>query len=363
VAVSKRLRYEILRRDNHQCRYCGATAPDAKLVVDHVTPTALGGTDTPDNLVTACEPCNSGKTSMPADASIVADVAQDAARWAIAWKQAAQQQGDESKQKAKTASRVKARLTRVGNEIYGRPPAIPGDAAASIIRWLELGLPVERINELADYTISRRNIPLDGKWRYFAGCCWGAIRDLEARTRRLLGSTADEHPQEDVGDLDEDDLTHIRAAALFSRGWGDSQIGPSVFRELYLSIADAIWEGHSEEAITSAAEWAGVMHDPDVMLLLGDELDQAIPGDRMADADRAVDAWRETRRRAADAEISEEELRRVCGATLAAFKRYGDPERIREAAALAGWFEDPNITHYLPRWSPRASALAARHGL
>ena len=29
MAVSKRLRYEILRRDNHTCRYCGASAPDA----------------------------------------------------------------------------------------------------------------------------------------------------------------------------------------------------------------------------------------------------------------------------------------------------------------------------------------------
>jgi hypothetical protein len=32
--------------------------------VDHVTPVALGGTNHPSNLVAACEPCNSGKTSM-----------------------------------------------------------------------------------------------------------------------------------------------------------------------------------------------------------------------------------------------------------------------------------------------------------
>lgn len=63
MAVSKRLRYEILRRDNHTCRYCGASAPDVPLRVDHVTPVALGGTDEPSNLVTSCEPCNSGKTS------------------------------------------------------------------------------------------------------------------------------------------------------------------------------------------------------------------------------------------------------------------------------------------------------------
>ncbi len=63
MAVSKRLRYEILRRDNHTCRYCGAAAPDVPLRVDHVTPVALGGSDKPENLVTSCEPCNSGKSS------------------------------------------------------------------------------------------------------------------------------------------------------------------------------------------------------------------------------------------------------------------------------------------------------------
>ena len=57
MAVTKRMRFEILRRDNHACRYCGATAPDVKLVVDHVTPVALGGTDSPDNLVASCAAC------------------------------------------------------------------------------------------------------------------------------------------------------------------------------------------------------------------------------------------------------------------------------------------------------------------
>jgi hypothetical protein len=77
MAVSKRLRYEILRRDNHACRYCGATAPDVKLNVDHVIPTSLGGSDAPTNLVTACADCNGGKTSSMPNAMPVADVSQE----------------------------------------------------------------------------------------------------------------------------------------------------------------------------------------------------------------------------------------------------------------------------------------------
>lgn len=82
MAVSKRLRYEILRRDNHACRYCGAAAPDAKLNVDHVIPQALGGKDKPENLVTACTDCNAGKTSSMPNAMVVADVDQETFRQA-----------------------------------------------------------------------------------------------------------------------------------------------------------------------------------------------------------------------------------------------------------------------------------------
>lgn len=82
MAVSQRLRYEILRRDNHACRYCGATAPDVKLNVDHVIPTSLGGSDKPDNLVTACAECNGGKTSSMPNAMTVEDVDQGTFRQA-----------------------------------------------------------------------------------------------------------------------------------------------------------------------------------------------------------------------------------------------------------------------------------------
>jgi 5-methylcytosine-specific restriction endonuclease McrA len=90
MPVTKRTRYEVLRRDNHTCRYCGGAAPDTTLTVDHVTPVALGGTDDPANLVAACRDCNAGKASTSPDAALVEDVAQDAVRWAAAIKLAAQ---------------------------------------------------------------------------------------------------------------------------------------------------------------------------------------------------------------------------------------------------------------------------------
>jgi 5-methylcytosine-specific restriction endonuclease McrA len=51
-------RREIFRRDNHTCQYCGNTK---HLTLDHVIPRSKGGTHTWDNVLTACEKCNSCK--------------------------------------------------------------------------------------------------------------------------------------------------------------------------------------------------------------------------------------------------------------------------------------------------------------
>lgn len=77
MAVGKRLRFQIFRRDNFACRYCGRAAQDgAVLEVDHIKPRAEGGADDPTNLVTACEGCNSGKSDIPLHLVMVADVPQ-----------------------------------------------------------------------------------------------------------------------------------------------------------------------------------------------------------------------------------------------------------------------------------------------
>lgn len=63
--VPARLRWEVLSRDNFTCRYCGrsqARYPGLELHVDHVVPWSKGGETTIENLVTACQDCNLGKS-------------------------------------------------------------------------------------------------------------------------------------------------------------------------------------------------------------------------------------------------------------------------------------------------------------
>jgi len=63
--IRSSIRYQVLKRDNHQCQSCGVTAKDgAKLEIDHIKPVSKGGTNDPDNLQVLCKDCNLGKSDI-----------------------------------------------------------------------------------------------------------------------------------------------------------------------------------------------------------------------------------------------------------------------------------------------------------
>lgn len=66
VGLSKKTRFDVFKRDQFQCAYCGAHPSETVLLeVDHIHPVAEGGTNEMDNLVTACWDCNRGKGATP----------------------------------------------------------------------------------------------------------------------------------------------------------------------------------------------------------------------------------------------------------------------------------------------------------
>jgi len=58
-----RLRFEIFKRDNFTCQYCGRNVREdkVKLHCDHIIPRNKGGLFVDNNLITSCEECNLGK--------------------------------------------------------------------------------------------------------------------------------------------------------------------------------------------------------------------------------------------------------------------------------------------------------------
>ena len=61
MPITKKLRFEIFKRDMFTCQYCGQRPPDVVLELDHIEPRASNGSDDEINLITSCFDCNRGK--------------------------------------------------------------------------------------------------------------------------------------------------------------------------------------------------------------------------------------------------------------------------------------------------------------
>lgn len=182
MAVSKRTRYEVLRRDNHTCRYCGGTAPDVVLTIDHVTPVALGGSDAPGNLVAACKDCNAGKSSTSPGSVLVENVADDTIRWALARKAAA----DELTLEREAAEQRRAPFLDAWTSWDKNCDHLPDDWYKAVDRWLESGMPMGSILEALAITIPKRNVSHYDVFRYTSGVIKNMLADLDDRTAAIL---------------------------------------------------------------------------------------------------------------------------------------------------------------------------------
>lgn len=186
MPVSKRLRYEILRRDNHTCRYCGASAPDATLTVDHVIAVALGGDDAPSNLVAACKDCNAGKSSTTTGAPIVADVDQRAIAWSRAMEKAATERHAiyyHKKIAVRDFLEIWNRWTWTDFRGDKHNVDLPDDFRVSVAQFYDAGLVYDDFEELIEVAMTSKSRDI---WKYFCGCCWRRIRQSQERALEIL---------------------------------------------------------------------------------------------------------------------------------------------------------------------------------
>lgn len=200
MTVTKRLRYEILRRDNHTCRYCGGIAPEAVLTIDHVLPTALGGSDGPDNLVAACKDCNAGKAASNPDDPLIEQVSADAVRWARAVEAAAIEasldfvQLQETREIFDSAWQGWTHKDRQGNSsVLPRPK----NWADSIDMFGARGLPPELLEECVRITMARKGVDLDQRFTYFCGVAWKKVNQIDRAALTTYNEQADGGPSAD----------------------------------------------------------------------------------------------------------------------------------------------------------------------
>jgi hypothetical protein len=176
MAISKRLRFEILRRDEHTCQYCGEKAPDVTLHVDHVVPVTLGGSDKPDNLVAACKDCNLGKTSVPVGAPLVAAVGKMAATYALDLTErmtiirAGLERDDEYLEEFEDAWN---KWKYTGNQ---KTVPLPPDYKASLYRWSKMGVPIGLVERAIGIAMAKTGLRNEfPEFTYMAGIVWRTL--------------------------------------------------------------------------------------------------------------------------------------------------------------------------------------------
>ena len=167
-SLSKRVRFEVFKRDLFTCQYCGATPPGAVLEVDHIEPVAEGGSDDESNLVTACFACNRGKSDI--SLSIVPEsLADRAARVAEA-----------EEQLAGYNAIMQAQRDRIEDDIWSVVWALTGETEIRRDRYQSIKmfltrLPLHEVIEAAELARDRMSYSRKA-FLYFCKVCWNKIK-------------------------------------------------------------------------------------------------------------------------------------------------------------------------------------------
>lgn len=170
--LSKRVRFEVFKRDGFVCQYCGAHPPDVVLEIDHIDPVSRGGNDEQDNLVTACFNCNRGKSDVPLS-SVPKSLAEKAAEIE---EREAQLAGYTAVMDARR-ERIEEDAWRVAEVL--EPGASKGYYTSrlnSIRKFVEV-LGVHDVLDAADMANHRKPYSQPQAFKYFCGICWNWVRD------------------------------------------------------------------------------------------------------------------------------------------------------------------------------------------
>lgn len=78
-------RFEILRKHDFTCAFCGCKTSNDNLEIDHLIPQSIGGSDHENNLAPACRKCNNGKRDRIAIPKSRCDASNGSEGWNV-WK-------------------------------------------------------------------------------------------------------------------------------------------------------------------------------------------------------------------------------------------------------------------------------------
>lgn len=172
MAISKKLRFEVFKRDLFKCQYCGSVPPLVVLEVDHIVPVSKKGTDDIDNLVTSCFDCNRGKSNRELSA-----MPQTTAEKTAQMVEKEEQYKEYRKALNKIKKRQEKEIESVA-EIYTTyfPDFVLTDRFKNgSVRMFIKMLGVERV-EQSMHTACTKMYDDNKAIKYFCGICWRKIK-------------------------------------------------------------------------------------------------------------------------------------------------------------------------------------------
>lgn len=182
-SLSKKIRFEVFKRDLFACQYCGRTPPQVVLECDHINPVSKGGSNRQSNLITACFDCNRGKAANPLEVVLPSLKKQMEDK-----KEAKKQMDSYNRFIVKLKKDAEKEITELGTYWYNMFTekdryefGLPRQK--SIKRFLQK-LPKESIKENMEMAIGRFPVDYQGlndndTFAYFCGICWNKIKNGE----------------------------------------------------------------------------------------------------------------------------------------------------------------------------------------
>lgn len=171
MAVSKKQRFEIFKRDLFACQYCGQKPPSVVLECDHIHPQRLGGSDEYSNLITSCFDCNRGKSGNvlgDSDCEAVQAMQLEKIAQLTAFNQMLIDSHAASKKQMKWL--VKEVKANIAIKNFGTPEQ-------SSVFVFSKSLDFQSIIDAAQTAWSRKHAATDSmRWKYFCGICWSMIK-------------------------------------------------------------------------------------------------------------------------------------------------------------------------------------------
>ena len=172
MGISKKIRFEVFKRDGFACCYCGKTPPQAVLEVDHIEPKSKGGKDEINNLITACFDCNRGKSGIPLD-KLPNTLTENL--------EILKEKEAQLKQHRKFTKLIQKRIDSdidtiqdVFKEYFGDLIFTDQFRNGTVKRFIE-NLPLHEIADAMHIAGSRKK-DADGCIKYFCGICWNKIK-------------------------------------------------------------------------------------------------------------------------------------------------------------------------------------------